>query len=75
MIGTKTFGKVCYIIVICCVQGHRHKIFQGGATKKLAKIALFSLFQGGPMEKRLKNSKKGLKITLLSLYLLYLYHI
>jgi len=32
-------------------------------------------FQGGPTEKRLKNSKKDRKIALLSLYLLYLYRV
>jgi len=36
-------------------------------------MALFSLFQRDN-GKRPKNSKKGRKIALLSLYLLYLYH-
>jgi len=37
-------------------------------SKKYRKIAIFSLFQGG-------NGKKDRKISLLSLYLLYLYHV
>jgi len=65
-------------------KGVGRKFFQGGQrkndqklAKKYRKIALFSLFQGegGATEKRPKTRKKGQKITLSSLYLLYLYHV
>jgi len=67
--------------LITFVQGYRQKNFQGGRgatekkTKKLQKrpknIALLSLYQGG----RGGQQKKIPKIVLLSLYLLYLYHV
>jgi len=53
--------------------------FSGGATEKdqkLAKIAPFSLLQGGQAtEKKTEKQQKVPKIALLSLYLLYLYHV
>jgi len=67
-----------------CTQGCRQKIFQGGANgkkdQKLAKnnrkIALFTSSRGRPTEKKdRKIAKKGQNIVLLSLYLLYLYHV
>jgi len=61
---------VCLIALLRRVQGRRRKIFQmREATEKIPKIALFSLFQGEG------NGKKDRKIALLSLYLLYLYHV
>jgi len=45
-------------------------------AKNTEKIALFSLFEGGANGKKdPKNSKKRRKVALLSLYLLYLYHV
>jgi len=61
------------------------KIFQEGANgkntenyQKITKIALCSLFQGrrkSTKKYRKKNTKKGWKIALFSLYLPYLYHV
>jgi len=65
-----------------CSQGRRQKNFQGGKgkktenSKKTPKIALLILFRGGgATEKIPKNSIKDWKIALLSLYLLYFYHV
>jgi len=55
-------------------QGRRRG--QRKKDQKLAKNAENSTFRGrGATEKRLNNRKKGRKIALLSLYLLYLYHV
>jgi len=76
----KVFDSVLhYIITACWEQGRRQKKFHEGgkSTEKDRKIALLSLFQKGgeATKKRPKNSKKRPKKALLSLYLLYLYHV
>jgi len=63
-------------------KGVGRKFSRGGANekkdqklaKKYRKITQFSLF-GGATEKKRKIAKKGQKTALLSLYLLYLYHV